>query len=69
MIFGYGNESCLVDQPIIAQSHAILKTSEYPESPEVIQAMTGKSSVSDGEIPSMSSVISVFGSFPSWIRR
>lgn len=46
----------------------MFKVDGSPRSPEVIQVMTGRNSVEDGEIPRMPSVICVFGSLPAGIR-
>jgi len=55
MIFEHGRDSCLVKSARTVQSQAIMSACEYPESPGVIQVMTGMNSVGDGEIPGMAS--------------
>ena len=55
MIFEYGSDSCLERAARTVQSQAIMCACEYPESPGVIQVMTGTSFVGDGEIPGMAS--------------
>jgi len=49
MIFGSGGDFCLVGSAGTVQLHAVLSACDYPESPGVIQVMTGMSSVSDSE--------------------
>lgn len=68
MIYGRGSDSWLRGSGDIVQSHVMFKADGSPRSPEVIQVMTGRSTVEDGQIPRMPSVIFVVGSLPARIK-